>query len=161
MGYDRFAAAKPNDAHLAMAKLQELGVIGTTITQNVDGLHQKTGMRDVINLHGCGHDMTCLSCKSMTSRDEYHKVLKEANVELWGELQEAGWGEDAEIRPDGDADLQNVDISGMELPSCQSCEGMLKPDVTFFGANGEMRGAQRSRSNQGAVEERSRSVATS
>lgn len=141
MGYDRFAKAEPNEGHVAMARLKELGVIGTTITQNVDGLHQKAGMDDVINLHGSGHDMICLSCRDRTSRYKYHDVVKAENVELWGELErvvegEGNEGSEAEIRPDGDADLQSVDVSGMNLPACGSCgEGVLKPDVVFFGAN--------------------------
>lgn len=55
-------AAKPNDAHLGMARLEELGILKTVITQNVDGLHQMAGSRDVIEFHGNFAWLQCLDC---------------------------------------------------------------------------------------------------
>jgi len=55
-------AAKPNAAHQALAKLETAGFIKTTITQNIDGLHQKAGTKHVIELHGSALTMTCPSC---------------------------------------------------------------------------------------------------
>lgn len=46
------ARARPNPAHIVTARLQERGLIKTIITQNVDGLHQRAGARDVVELHG-------------------------------------------------------------------------------------------------------------
>lgn len=55
-------AATPNDAHLALAKLEALGIVRTVITQNVDGLHQAAGNKDVIEFHGNFAWLRCLSC---------------------------------------------------------------------------------------------------
>ena len=61
---DVMAKAEPNAGHLAVAKLVTMGKVGFVITQNVDGLHQKSGIADekVIELHGNANYATCLSC---------------------------------------------------------------------------------------------------
>ena len=51
IGWRRLAAAQPNAGHLAVAVLQQAGVLRGIVTQNVDGLHQAAGARDVIELH--------------------------------------------------------------------------------------------------------------
>jgi len=56
--------AQPNPAHLAIAELQELGVVSTIITQNVDALHQEAGSEDVVELHGSRRTLTCLQPRS-------------------------------------------------------------------------------------------------
>jgi NAD-dependent deacetylase len=55
-------AAKPNDAHLGLARLEELGILKTVITQNVDGLHQMAGSTDVIEFHGNFAWLQCMDC---------------------------------------------------------------------------------------------------
>ena len=54
--------AKPNPAHLAMAKLEEEGRLKAVITQNIDGLHQAAGSKKVLELHGSVHRNYCTSC---------------------------------------------------------------------------------------------------
>jgi NAD-dependent deacetylase len=54
--------AKPNKAHLGLGELEDLGVLHTIITQNVDNLHQAGGARNVIEYHGNSSTLTCLSC---------------------------------------------------------------------------------------------------
>lgn len=54
--------ACPNDAHKALAYLEELGKLKAVITQNIDGLHQMAGSQKVLELHGSIHRNTCLSC---------------------------------------------------------------------------------------------------
>lgn len=54
--------SKPNDAHLGLARLEELGILKTIITQNVDGLHQSAGSKDVIEFHGNFAWLRCLEC---------------------------------------------------------------------------------------------------
>jgi NAD-dependent deacetylase len=56
-------AAKPNDGHLAIARLEELGVVRGVVTQNVDGLHQDAGSGHVLELHGTARRVTCLDCR--------------------------------------------------------------------------------------------------
>ncbi len=55
-------AARPNRAHLALAKLREMGKLKAVITQNIDGLHQLAGCDPVIELHGTNMSASCLSC---------------------------------------------------------------------------------------------------
>jgi len=54
--------AKPNYGHLGLARLEELGILNTVITQNVDGLHQKAGSSDVIEFHGNFAWQKCMAC---------------------------------------------------------------------------------------------------
>lgn len=55
-------SAQPNPAHLAITTLQKLGYVQTIITQNVDGLHQKAGSKNVLEVHGSFKTMTCPTC---------------------------------------------------------------------------------------------------
>ncbi len=61
---DQFAAAEPNAGHRAIAALHRLGRVSAVITQNIDGMHQRSGVPDdrVIELHGNGTFATCLEC---------------------------------------------------------------------------------------------------
>lgn len=54
--------AIPNQAHLVIAELEKRGIIKSIITQNVDGLHQKAGSKNVLEVHGTIYTMTCSSC---------------------------------------------------------------------------------------------------
>ncbi|PBG84012.1 NAD-dependent protein deacylase [Clostridioides difficile] len=54
--------AKPNNAHIALAKLEEMGKIKAVITQNIDGLHQMAGSKNVLELHGSVHRNYCTKC---------------------------------------------------------------------------------------------------
>ncbi len=60
--YDIVQNAKPNPAHRALARLEEMGILKAVITQNVDGLHQAGGSKRVLEFHGSGESLTCLSC---------------------------------------------------------------------------------------------------
>jgi NAD-dependent deacetylase len=54
--------AEPNRGHHALAALQRTGHLATLMTQNIDGLHQRAGSRDVLELHGTIWEVTCMSC---------------------------------------------------------------------------------------------------
>jgi NAD-dependent deacetylase len=54
--------AKPNDAHISLAKLEQRGKLKAIITQNIDGLHQLAGSKEVLELHGSVHRNYCMSC---------------------------------------------------------------------------------------------------
>ena len=54
--------AKPNKAHLALARLEQQGKLKAVITQNIDGLHQMAGSREVLELHGSIHRNYCAKC---------------------------------------------------------------------------------------------------
>ena len=57
-----FAGALPNGAHKALARLEERGKLKAVITQNIDGLHQMAGSREVLELHGSVHRNYCTRC---------------------------------------------------------------------------------------------------
>ena len=57
-----FRDAKPNAAHLALAKLEQEGKLKAVITQNIDGLHQMAGSKNVLELHGSIHRNYCMRC---------------------------------------------------------------------------------------------------
>lgn len=69
--------AKPNNAHKALAKLEEEGKIKAVITQNVDGLHQMAGSKNVVELHGTIHENFCMDCNEDFDLDY---VLNSAEV---------------------------------------------------------------------------------
>lgn len=57
-----FLDAEPNPAHLKLAELEEAGKLSAVITQNIDGLHQAAGSRNVLELHGSIHRNYCQKC---------------------------------------------------------------------------------------------------
>ena len=59
--------AEPNPGHLALAKLEQGGWLKAVITQNIDGLHQRAGSREVLELHGHLREATCISCYRVLS----------------------------------------------------------------------------------------------
>ncbi|WP_169569726.1 SIR2 family NAD-dependent protein deacylase [Sneathiella limimaris] len=70
--------AKPNKGHEAIARLYELGKLNCVITQNIDGLHQQSGIpeEDVIELHGNTTYAKCLDCHERMSLDEVREIFQ-------------------------------------------------------------------------------------
>ena len=54
--------AKPNPAHCKLAQLEQVGKVKAVITQNIDGLHQLAGSKEVYELHGSVHRNYCMKC---------------------------------------------------------------------------------------------------
>ena len=59
-----YPEAKPNAAHIALAKLEEMGKLKAVVTQNIDGLHQASGSKNVYELHGSVLRNYCMSCNA-------------------------------------------------------------------------------------------------
>ncbi len=57
-----FKEARPNDAHIVLAELERMGKVKAVITQNIDGLHQMAGSKNVLELHGSIHRNYCMDC---------------------------------------------------------------------------------------------------
>lgn len=91
-------SALPNEAHTALAHLEQAGYVKSVITQNIDGLHLRAGSKIVHEIHGTLNTLTCTGCYQQTSADGYM-----------------------------DRFLQKG-----ELPYCQKCGRLLKPDVILF-----------------------------
>jgi NAD-dependent SIR2 family protein deacetylase len=127
LGWRHIARAAPNDGHRAVAELSRRGLLTGIITQNVDGLHQAAGAFGVTELHGSLHRVICLSCGQRTARTELERRLKAANP---------GWDARlATVNPDGDAVLDDEATASFQVVDCSACDGVLKPDVVFFGEN--------------------------
>jgi NAD-dependent SIR2 family protein deacetylase len=127
VGWRQIERARPNRGHKAVAALQQAGAVGEVITQNVDGLHQAGGARDVVELHG-GLDRTvCLACGDVADRAALDVRLRTANPGFRPEATD-------EVNPDGDVELPDEALDGFVMVDCLACGGgPLKPDVVFFG----------------------------
>jgi NAD-dependent SIR2 family protein deacetylase len=125
VGWQRLCAARPNDAHRALSRLQRQNRVERLVTQNVDRLHQAAGSDDAIDLHGRIDVVRCMSCQRRRPREELQVELLRLNP---------AWAEPGALQaPDGDADLTATDFSDFLVPPCAPCGGVLKPDVVFFG----------------------------
>jgi NAD-dependent SIR2 family protein deacetylase len=124
LGWRHFAAAAPNAGHTAIAELELAGIVNGVITQNVDGLHLQAGSRHVVDVHGSIDRVRCLSCGQQFAREDIATRMTRDNP--W--LAEP---DTIKLNPDGDVDIDAVDE--MVVPDCSVCNGMLKPDVVFFG----------------------------
>ena len=127
IGWRGLDAAQPNQGHHALARLERSGQLSLLATQNVDGLHQAAGSRRVIDLHGRIDRVACMSCRRGGPRASWQRRLEKVNAD-WASLE-------APAAPDGDADLDRLDFDRFDVPSCPSCDGIVKPDVVFFGEN--------------------------
>jgi NAD-dependent deacetylase len=63
-------AAEPNDGHRALAELEEQGWVLAVVTQNVDGLHQRAGSREVVEVHGSLRQAECIHCGVRVSMEK-------------------------------------------------------------------------------------------
>ena len=127
IGWPVVAQAQPNAAHCALAALEAAGHVPTLVTQNVDGLHQRAGSGEVIELHGSIGAVTCLECGTRHERATIQQTLEAENPALLDVV--------AEPAADGDAHLEWHDLGGFRIPACPNCGGLLKPSVVFFGEN--------------------------
>lgn len=122
LGWTSMGTASPNATHRILADLESSRLSGL-ITQNVDGLHTAAGHRDLVELHGRIDRVACLDCGARSGRAALQDRLTALNRTF-----AAG---DVEILPDGDVDLDRT--AGFVVAACESCGGVLKPDVVFFG----------------------------
>lgn len=75
-----FKDAHPNDCHKKLRELEEKGLLSSIITQNIDGLHQKAGSNNVLELHGNVNILTCTMCNKDYNLDEIeHKDIPKCN----------------------------------------------------------------------------------
>ncbi|MFC3520102.1 NAD-dependent protein deacetylase [Streptomonospora nanhaiensis] len=127
VGWRHVHRTRPNDGHRALAELEAAGVVSGVITQNVDTLHDEAGSRRVIDLHGRYDRVVCLSCPRVITRAALAERLTALNPDFTGGV------EDVETAPDADAVLASTE--GFRVADCESCGGILKPDIVYFGEN--------------------------
>ena len=124
LGWRRFAAAEPNAGHRALAALERSGAAAGVVTQNVDGLHLRAGSSRVVELHGTMRRVACLQCGQVFDRRDLAVRVEADNPWLAA-------ADDLPLGPDGD--VAPAQVEGFRIPSCSVCDGVLKPDVVFFG----------------------------
>jgi NAD-dependent deacetylase len=95
--------AKPNAAHIKLAELEKAGKLKAVITQNIDGLHQAAGSKEVLELHGSVLRNFCTRCgkKFSSTEDDVNAGIKYI------------------LASDG-------------IPRCDECNGVIKPDVVLY-----------------------------
>jgi len=126
LGWPMMSRARPNGAHAALAAMEARGWLNGLITQNVDGLHQAAGHRQVLDLHGRLAEVVCLECDARYPRSAMQQLLHRSNAFMQDAMASAA--------PDGDADIaDDLDLSAFRVPDCRRCGGVLKPDVVFYG----------------------------
>lgn len=109
-----FGQARPGPGHVALARLEDLGVIEAVVTQNVDGLHQDAGSSRVIELHGSFSRTVCLVCgrRASVPRADFLAALDRAVLGLRTAF---------------------VPSLASLLPRCPECGGPARPDFVAFG----------------------------
>ncbi|PIE70775.1 MAG: hypothetical protein CSA22_06410 [Deltaproteobacteria bacterium] len=106
--------AQPNPGHLALAALEEKGMLGTVITQNIDNLHQEAGSQHVLDVHGNLFAFECLGC-------HHHQKFDRAAVL-------------PAMRATLDTMTQfDLNAAKQLLPVCDRCNAPMRPDVVMFG----------------------------
>ena len=72
--------AAPNAGHLALAQLEQSGHLKAVITQNIDGLHQKAGSQQVIEIHGSMRTYSCRRCRQHFASDQFYTQYVELGL---------------------------------------------------------------------------------
>ncbi|XP_041006974.1 NAD-dependent protein deacylase SRT2 isoform X2 [Juglans microcarpa x Juglans regia] len=141
-GWRRFSAAQPGAAHMALASLERAGHINFMITQNVDRLHHHAGSNP-LELHGTVYTVACLDCGFSFNRNLFQEQVKELNPKWAAAIESLDFGSPGsdksfgmKQRPDGDIEIdEKFWEEDFHIPTCEKCNGVLKPDVVFFGDN--------------------------
>ncbi len=111
---ETFQNAEPNPAHLALGELERMGILQTVITQNIDNLHIEAGNTDVIEVHGNGFRIRCISCGG-SERLQRKQIIKDTLKKV--------------------RDIKEFTLETIVslLPPCRNCLAPTRPDVVMFG----------------------------
>lgn len=100
---------KPNITHLKLAELEKKGKLKAVITQNIDGLHQLGGSKEVLEVHGTVAKNHCTRCHQFYTGDEVRDLIDKGSTrDDSGKLIRAG------------------------IPCCEKCGAIIKPDVVLY-----------------------------
>jgi NAD-dependent protein deacetylase/lipoamidase len=78
--YSVLTDAEPNAAHIALAELEQLGLLEAVITQNIDLLHERAGTRELVEVHGSIRTSSCPRCRTRYELGEVLELLAGANA---------------------------------------------------------------------------------
>src|SRR5699024_2778033 len=142
VGWQHMYDATPHVGHDIISRWNATGVISGVVTQNVDGLHQRsqdgidahlghnTEPGRVIALHGSMDEIECLVCGVKENREAFGIRLHEANVGVADDWHIT----EADINPDGDARIPQRWVDEFTMVQCLNCgSDKLKPTVVYFG----------------------------
>lgn len=104
------SGVKPNITHLKLAELERAGKVRAVITQNIDGLHQAAGSKEVYEVHGTVAKNRCTRCNKFFTGDEVREMIDAKRAES---------GRSSNGREYG-------------IPCCDSCGGIIKPEVVLY-----------------------------
>jgi NAD-dependent deacetylase len=76
--FEVLTSAEPNAGHLALAELERHGLVRAVVTQNIDGLHQRGGSREVVEVHGSIRTASCLACGTRVPLEDVVAALADA-----------------------------------------------------------------------------------
>ncbi|XP_058227033.1 NAD-dependent protein deacylase SRT2 isoform X4 [Rhododendron vialii] len=140
-GWRCFTASRPGAAHVALASLEKASRIGFMITQNVDRLHHQAGSNP-LELHGTVYTVVCLDCSFSFCRHLFQEQVKALNPKWAAAIESLDYDSRSDKkfgmkqRPDGDIEIdEKFWEEDFHIPTCQKCNGVVKPDVVFFGDN--------------------------
>lgn len=142
VGWQHMYEAVPHVGHEILSRWNATGLISGIVTQNVDGLHQRSQrMADaqagqqaasgsIIALHGSMDEIECLVCGVKEDREAFGRRLYEANAGIAENWQFA----EVDINPDGDARIPQHWVDQFTMVNCLNCgSDKLKPTVVYFG----------------------------
>ncbi|KAI2642892.1 silencing information regulator [Xylaria nigripes] len=135
LGWTTLHKARPNASHVAVKHLNDLGLVQSVITQNVDSFHSQAHPNlPTLELHGYLRSCICISCHQELPRDEFQNDLARLNPAWASFLQEilATGALDTEnpdersargmkMNPDGDFDLPGASYTAFRYPACPRC----------------------------------------
>jgi len=127
--YQGIVEARPNDAHMALARLEKMGLLQAVITQNIDGLHQASGLTEdnIIELHGNTRRIRCMSCRQIIPIADVQQRL--AAGDLAPECVCGGF-----LKPDTISFGQAMPVAAVEKAAAlsQSCDFFLVVGSTLL-----------------------------
>ena len=74
--FELLTTAEPNAGHLALGELERRGLVAAVVTQNIDGLHQRAGSGEVVEVHGSIRSASCLECGERVPLEEVRAALR-------------------------------------------------------------------------------------
>lgn len=140
--------SRPTAGHHLAVRLHEAGRLTGVITQNVDGLHEKSGLpaEVIVNLHGSNLEVECIDCDRRVPAGE---VLDQLVETLRGGMEENAAAVEAIAEAEKTAHAANMALrmpEATEIPLCPVCGGFLKPATIMFGQN--LRGSDLARAEK-------------
>lgn len=142
VGWQHMYDASPHAGHRILSRWNATGIISGIVTQNVDGLHQRSqravdeqldqdaASGPIIALHGLMDEIECLVCGVKEDREAFGRRLEAANAAVAERWQIS----EVDINPDGDARIPQHWVDQFTMVRCLNCgSDKLKPTVVYFG----------------------------